>query len=190
VVATVSGIIVRCHFIVGCHIARAPGSDGRPAVRLYVVRHAHAGSRSRWDGADESRPLSAKGHRQAQGIAKALAAAGAKRLVSSPHRRCVQTLEPLADRLGLAVDVDPRLAEGADGTDALALADELRDQHDIAVLCSHGDVIPEMLRILKATTALFKDPFIWPKASTWVITADGDGWRKARYIAPPDSAVP
>jgi hypothetical protein len=53
-------------------------------------------------------------------------------------------------------------------------------------VCSHGDVIPEMLRILKATTARFRDPFIWPKASTWVVTWNGERWTKARYIPPPE----
>jgi 8-oxo-dGTP diphosphatase len=155
-------------------------------MRLYVVRHGHAGGRSGWDGPDEGRPLTHKGRRQALAIADALAASGLGRLVSSPYRRCTQTLEPLADRLGLTVDGDMRLAEGADGVEALTLADELCKEHDAAVVCSHGDVIPDMLRILKATTARFKDPFIWPKGSTWVVTWDGDRWADARYIAPPD----
>ncbi|HEX6167068.1 MAG TPA: histidine phosphatase family protein [Acidimicrobiales bacterium] len=156
-------------------------------MRLYVVRHAHAGSRSHWDGSDHARPLTTKGHRQSAAIADALAAAGPGRLVSSPYRRCTETLEPLAERLGLTVEEDPRLAEGAGGVEALALADELRKGHDAAVVCSHGDVIPDMLRILKATTTRFKDPFIWPKACTWVVTWDSDAWTKARYIAPPDT---
>jgi broad specificity phosphatase PhoE len=157
-------------------------------VRLYVVRHGHAGSRSQWDGADEGRPLSSKGRRQAEAIADSLAPIAPGRLVSSPYRRCTQTLDPLAVRLGLPVDPDDRLAEGADGVDALALADELCKEHDAAVVCSHGDVIPEMLRIFKATTTRFKDPFAWPKGSTWVVTWDGVRWTKARYIAPPKIA--
>ena len=155
-------------------------------MRLYVVRHVHAGSRSAWDGPDRDRPLTAKGHRQAAAIADALAGAGVTRLVSSPYRRCTQSLDPLAARLGLAVGDDVRLAEGAGGADALALADELCRQHDAAVVCSHGDVIPEMLRILKATTTRFRDPFVWPKGSTWVVTCDDGRWTRARYIAPPE----
>ena len=155
-------------------------------MKLYVVRHAHAGSRSGWDGPDESRPLSTKGRRQAAAIADALAATRATSLVSSPSRRCTQTLEPLADILGLRVDEDRRLAESASGEEALGLADELRELHDVAVVCSHGDVVPELLRILKATTARFKDPFVWPKGSTWVVTHDGDRWATARYIPPPE----
>ena len=86
----------------------------------------------------------------------------------------------------MAVESDERITEGARGDKALALADELRKEPDAAVVCSHGDVIPELLRILKATTARFRDPFIWPKGSMWVVTWDGDRWSKARYIAPPD----
>jgi phosphohistidine phosphatase SixA len=155
-------------------------------MRLYVVRHAHAGSRSHWNGPDHARPLTTKGHRQSAAIADTLAAAGAERLASSPTRRCVQTLEPLAERLGLVIDEDRRLAEGASGVEALALADERRNEHDATVVCSHGDVIPDMLRILKATTTRFSDPFVWPKASIWVLTWDGERWAKARYIPPPD----
>jgi len=156
-------------------------------VKLYIIRHAHAGHRASWDGPDQDRPLTAKGKRQARGIADALADVGVSRLVSSPARRCTQTLEPLAEYRGLTVVEDDRLAEGTTGEDALTLADELRQGHDAAVVCSHGDVVPEMLRVLKATTARFKDPFVWPKGSTWVITHDGDRWTKARYIAPPDA---
>jgi 8-oxo-dGTP diphosphatase len=155
-------------------------------MRLYVVRHADAGSRSSWDGSDETRPLTNRGRHQADAIAERLRSAGVTRLVSSPYRRCTQTLDALAAHLGLAVESDERLAEGAGGDVALTLADELRKEPDAAVVCSHGDVIPELLRILKATTARFRDPFIWPKASTWVVSWDGDRWSKARYIAPPE----
>lgn len=158
-------------------------------MKLYVVRHTHAGSRSSWDGPDIERPLTAKGHRQAAAIAEDLAGVGVTALASSPFRRCIQTLEPLATRLSLPVDSDDRLAEGATGDDALALADELAKAHEAAVLCSHGDVIPELLRILKSTTARFKDPFVWPKGSIWVLSHDGDRWAKARYIGPPELSV-
>lgn len=157
-------------------------------MRLYVVRHAHAGSRSAWEGPDEARPLTKKGLRQSDAIAAELRSAGVSRLVSSPYRRCIQTLEPLAFHLDLPVEPDERLAEGAGGVAALELADELAKEPEAAAVCSHGDVIPELLRILKATTARIKDPFIWPKASTWAVTWDGECWSKARYIAPPEAA--
>jgi broad specificity phosphatase PhoE len=158
-------------------------------MKLYVVRHAHAGSRSAWGGPDDDRPLSRRGHKQATAIADQLAGVGLSRLVSSPSIRCVQTLEPLADRLGLRVDADDRLREGSDGDQALVLAAELSKERTAALICSHGDVIPDMLRILKAGTTRFRDPFMWPKGSIWVLTRDGARWSKARYIPPVDAAA-
>ena len=78
---------------------------------LYLVRHAHAGSRSSWEGRDLHRPLSKKGRRQADAIADLLAEAGIERLLSSPARRCVQTLEPLAAQSGTKLRLD--LPDGA-----------------------------------------------------------------------------
>jgi phosphohistidine phosphatase SixA len=157
-------------------------------MKLYVVRHAHAGSRSAWHGADADRPLSRRGRKQAAGIADHLAGVGVARLVSSPSVRCLQTLEPLAERLGLPVDADDRLLEGADGEQALALAGELSKEGTAAVVCSHGDVIPDLLRILHTRTTRFKDPLVWPKGSIWVLTRDGERWTKARYIPPVDAS--
>jgi 8-oxo-dGTP diphosphatase len=159
-------------------------------MKLYLVRHAHAGDRAAWDGADRERPLSRKGRRQADAIADRLAGAGIVRLLSSPSRRCLQTLEPLAERLALTVEGESRLAEGAWGRDALALADELRSEaarsgHDAVALCSHGDVIPELVRTLRDGGARIDDPLACPKASTWVLRADGDGWAACSYLAPP-----
>jgi 8-oxo-dGTP diphosphatase len=153
-------------------------------MKLHVVRHAAAGHRHQWDGPDPDRPLTGKGRHQAAGLAGLLAGAGIARLVSSPYVRCVQTLEPLAAELGLPVETDRRLAEGAGGEAALDLAAELAADGD-AVLCSHGDVIPEMLHRLRCDGTRFKEPVTWPKGSTWVLTGDGDHWTKARYVPPP-----
>ena len=35
---------------------------------LYLVRHAHAGSKAKWAGPDLARPLSAQGRREALGV--------------------------------------------------------------------------------------------------------------------------
>jgi phosphohistidine phosphatase SixA len=158
-------------------------------MKLYVVRHGHAGGRSAWAGPDDERPLTRRGRKQAAGIADQLSAVGLSRLVSSPAMRCMQTLEPLADRLGLRVTADDRLLEGAGADEALALAAELSKERTAAAMCSHGDVIPEMLRILNAGTTRFKDPLMWPKGSIWVLTRDGQRWGKGRYIPPVDTAA-
>lgn len=151
--------------------------------KLYVVRHADAGTRGRDDGPDELRPLSKRGRAQADAVRDLLADAGIVRLVASPFRRCVQTLQPLADHLGLVVEPDERIAEGHGFSGALELARELRGAP--AAICSHGDVIPDLLEALVRRGTAFKDEPRWPKASTWVLTRNGDGFSKARYLPPP-----
>lgn len=151
--------------------------------KLYVVRHADAGHRSQWSGSDEDRPLSHRGARQAKGIAHQLADAGISRLISSPYARCVQTLEPLAKQHDLPVEADERLAEGAGATGALELVSELVGR--TAVLCSHGDVIPDLLEALVREGVKLKDDLRWQKASTWVFSRDSGKLAKGRYVPPP-----
>ena len=105
-------------------------------IELYLVRHAHAGNPARWDGPDAERPLSAKGHGQAERLARLLAATGFETdaLISSPKVRAVQTAEPIARALGVEVRVDDRLSGGLDGPTAAAiLADAGGPQRPVLV---------------------------------------------------------
>jgi len=151
--------------------------------KLYVVRHADAGHRIDPGPGDAGRTLSERGQRQAEGLRAAFADVGITRLLASPFARCMQTLEPLGDELGVAVEADPRLAEGQGALGILALAKELRKTS--AVLCSHGDVIPDLLEALVASGTRLKDELRWQKASAWVLTWDGDHLAKGRYLPPP-----
>ena len=111
-------------------------------MSVYVVRHGKAGHRETWAGDDDTqRPLTKAGRRQAEALADRLADAGVKTLWSSPYVRCVQSLEPLAERLGLPIETDERLAEGTDVEDTLELIGEAGDG---AVLCTHGDVLTDV----------------------------------------------
>jgi 8-oxo-dGTP diphosphatase len=151
--------------------------------KLYVVRHADAGHRGDGSRPDEARELSERGWRQAEGLCLELGEKDISRLVASPFARCVQTLEPLGKVLGLSVEPDDRLAEGTGAWGALAVAAEVRGTD--AVLCSHGDVIPDLLDHLVAHGAKLKDELRWQKASTWVLSWDGDQLTKGRYLPPP-----
>ena len=62
-------------------------------MALLLVRHAKAGNRFDWDGEDVDRPLSTAGRRQAAGLVDELAPYSVKRVLSSPFRRCVETVE-------------------------------------------------------------------------------------------------
>lgn len=151
--------------------------------KLYIVRHAHAGARRPDDGSDQVRHLSDRGERQAESLGEQLGDAGITRLVSSPFTRCVETLAPLGLRLGISIEIDARLAEAQGCTGALALAEELRGE--TAALCSHGDVIPDLLEEVVRQGARLDDDLRWPKGSTWVLSRNGTGFSKGRYLPPP-----
>ena len=81
-----------------------------------------------------------------------LADAGITRLLASPFVRCVQTLVPLGDELGVPVEADAAPGRGPGRPRGpRPLAKELRDTS--AVLCSHGDVIPDLLEALRRAAA-------------------------------------
>ena len=73
---------------------------------LYLVRHAHAV----WQP-DETRPLSASGRAAAQTISGLLSGKPIAAIYSSPAQRSIETVESLAQRLGIRVDVVPDLRE-------------------------------------------------------------------------------
>ena len=147
------------------------------------MRHAKAGSRRDWDGDDSLRPLSKGGRRQADAVAARLGDEGVSSLWSSPYTRCMQTLEPLGRSAGLEVRAEPRLAEGTPFEDVLAL---IADVPDGAVLCSHGDIIPELLEALvRRGTDILTEPD-WRKASIWILDPpDADGRVATARAEPP-----
>jgi 8-oxo-dGTP diphosphatase len=152
-------------------------------VSIFVVRHAKAGSRDKWDGDDRDRPLSGRGWTQARTIGKRLRRERVTGLYSSPYVRCMQSLVPLGEHLGLDVVADDRLAEGVSFEASLDL---LAEAGDGAVLCSHGDVILELLNALVRRGTEFVTPPDWRKGSICILDApDADGRIATAVVEPP-----
>ncbi len=78
-------------------------------VQLLLVRHALPLRSEPGQGSDPH--LSAEGAEQAGRLPDALARFPIQRVVSSPQVRAIETAQPLADTLGVRVEVDERLAE-------------------------------------------------------------------------------
>lgn len=78
-------------------------------MQLLLVRHALPLRSEPGQGSDPE--LSEQGVEQAKRLPDALARFPITRVVSSPQRRAVQTAQPVADALGLSIDIDERLAE-------------------------------------------------------------------------------
>lgn len=138
----------------------------------FLVRHARAGKRDEWAGDDRRRPLDEKGLAQAETLAERLQGYPVTRLLSSPYDRCIQTLKPLAHRLGLPIEPRDELAEGESRPRAVGLILELGGA--VAVLSTHGDVVGEVCG----------EDVPKKKGSVWVLEIDGVAVTPARYVAP------
>lgn len=157
-------------------------------MAVYLVRHAVAVGRSEWDGPDSQRPLTRKGERQALGLMELLMRDGVdvRRVTSSPAVRCRDSVSPLAEKLGVAVEDRLELAEGADAEAALGLLRELASAPGDAVACTHGDLIPEVLRRLSREGLQWDGELRFAKGSTWVLEVDGDRFTEGRYVEATD----
>ena len=113
---------------------------------LFLIRHAVAGVRNNQDPTDDQRPLDAVGRDQAAAIADRWTDTSVQAIYSSHATRCVQTVEPLAAVLGLEIQIAPELFEGASTSRSIEFVRSFTDTS--VVLCSHGDVIPDLIRNL------------------------------------------
>jgi len=172
-----------------------------PPVPIYVVRHAQAESRVSWAGPDEDRPLTSRGIRQARALVARFDTAahssesrrrGARLLerrptllMSSPAERCRATLGPLAAACDLPVVISDFLSEGSAADSFLVRVERLAAGGDIAVLCTHGDVIWGAIDLLVAGGTRLDGPVEVKKGSILVIEAEAGAIGSARYV-PPD----
>ena len=153
-------------------------------MAVHLVRHAVAVGRSGWDGTDLDRPLTPRGHRQAQALIRFFGGNDIRRVRTSPAVRCRETVGPLGDELGIEVVDDARLAEGGDDLEALALVQKLAAKRGDSVLCSHGDLIPEVLRRLARAGVTIESDLLNAKGSVWELVTDGGEITSARYHPP------
>ena len=149
---------------------------------LYLVRHAHAGTKAKWKGPDVARPLSAQGRKEALGLIERLGDRPVGRVLSSPTERCLQTVQPLAARLGRPVE--PSEAIGVDGTGPGVVELLCSPAFEGAVLCTHGEIIGKVFDELQAAGIELTDPPRWPKGSTWVLELGGRASWKGSYLEP------
>ncbi len=139
-------------------------------MTVLLLRHATAG-KAGTGPEDQLRPLDERGRRQAEALVGTLADRDVRRVLTSPYVRCRQTVEPLAGSLGLPVEERSELAEGSPAEDVLALVGSL---DETAVLCTHGDVVIELLGEEAK------------KGSTWVLDeSPGGGFDRREYLPPP-----
>lgn len=157
------------------------------ASRIILLRHAekpdeeHGGVDAH--GHPDGDELSVRGWQRAGALARLFAPGGGglgvpdalfaeRPCAAHPSRRCISTLQPLADRLGLTLDQrfqrgeEVELAQALSGADGLALA--AWDHRSLGRLA----------RALLGDTA--KGPPEWPPSCFdrfWILSRAGSGWQ-------------
>ena len=151
---------------------------------LVLVRHAKAVSRATWGygiNSEITRPLvMGRGQAQARDVAALLSAYGVGELVSSPWRRCVDTLAPYAHGCGLDLHSDEAFTEVSALTAPELMQASFRDllergsggepepSYPLA-LCVHRPCLPLLFETLReymgpelATKLPDSDPWLRP----------------------------
>jgi 8-oxo-dGTP diphosphatase len=150
---------------------------------FFFIRHAKAGSRSHWEQDDRIRPLSKSGIRQAEALVSVLAPYPITAVFSSPYVRCVETVEPLARARRLTITDTSSLAEGAGLRGALRFIEDAKLGD--TVLCTHGDVVQDLVDDLIRRRVVTASQGGLDKGSTWVVDVEKGSPVRARYIPPP-----
>ena len=143
-----------------------------PTVPVVVLRHGTSRPRDSWARADADRPLVSAGRRQARALVALLPAWGPQRVVSSPLRRCLETVAPFATSAGLDVRTKSALSE--DGarrrpTRTRRQVHRLLEGRRPVLLCTHRPVLAEVFDVLRAACdpavaggVPGKDPYLAP----------------------------
>jgi 8-oxo-dGTP pyrophosphatase MutT (NUDIX family)/phosphohistidine phosphatase SixA len=158
---------------------------------VLIVRHGTAGIKSRYKGDDRSRPLDKNGRAQAESLVGQLMAFGATEIYAADRVRCIQTVEPLAQELGVKVAAEADLTEEAYADDpdvAHKRIAEIAARGGTPVICTQGKVIPNLLAWWRGTDK--PDKSRNRKGSTWVLSFAGDQIVAADYIGSPLATRP
>ncbi|WP_227985179.1 NUDIX hydrolase [Nocardia spumae] len=144
---------------------------------LLLVRHAKAGRRERFTGPDDERPLEKAGRAQVQTLTPNLLAFGPTAVHSAPPVRCVHTVAPVAEALGLEIVPEPLLSETGYAAAPQAGVDRLRalvSPDSVPLVCSQGKVIPDLLQRWADDSGLTLPPARNRKGTAWVLSVAGD----------------
>ena len=145
----------------------------------FLVRHADAGKRGVHD--DARRGISKRGRAQADALVEQFHDGAITAIASSPYARCVETVAPLAAAVDVDIEIDESLGEGCGPQPTIARIEALTEP---TVLCSHGDVIGEVMHTLAQRGVVLEDDRI-AKGSTWLLTVVAGDVTAARYLPPP-----
>jgi 8-oxo-dGTP diphosphatase len=144
---------------------------------ILLHRHGSAGDSLDSPGLDRARPLDRQGRADARDLAKVLAPLEITQVVSSPLRRCVESVRPLATARGLEIELRDELEPDAPPAKTRAL---LRELPDFSLVCTHREVIER----------LFHGKIAAEKGGTWLLARKRGRLVPVEYVPPPTTVQP
>jgi broad specificity phosphatase PhoE len=136
--------------------------------QLILIRHGHRDNSNRM----VDNGLSGKGEKQAKWLRRYAESRFDRRewrdlkavLLSSPKKRCVETLTGISDHMELPVETRPELDEQKANETFAAFSERvhgflnwwMKDAPPVVVVCSHGDWLPLAIFHLLGTTVEMK----------------------------------
>ncbi len=163
------------------HFAKQPAD----MQTVLVVRHGTAGTKSRFKGDDTQRPLDKRGRAQAEALVPQLLAFGATDVYAADRLRCHQTVEPLAEELGVAVHNEPALTEESYAKNPKRARHRMlriAEEGGTPVICTQGKVIPDLIAWWCERDGVRADKSRNHKGSTWVLSLSGGRLVSADHI--------
>jgi 8-oxo-dGTP diphosphatase len=156
---------------------------------VLLVRHGTAGDRKRWKGEDRLRPLDEKGRGQAEELVRLLGRFDVRYIVSADNLRCVQSVQPLSESIGVPIADESLVSErgyGGNEEQAVQLIRELGEDGEAVVVCSQGEVIPDLItRLAKADGVDLPNRPKAKKGSVWSLSFKGPELIGLEPFAPP-----
>ncbi|MGO0575453.1 NUDIX hydrolase [Ornithinimicrobium panacihumi] len=123
---------------------------------LLIVRHALAVSRTAWSRPDPLRPLVFDGYVRAAHLVGLIDAYAPEQILSSPSVRCTATVRPFSESLSVPITTKKGLSEeGFEATPDRVVKhlDGMLAAGRPAAICTHGPLIPVILKTLRSRAA-------------------------------------
>lgn len=142
---------------------------------MLLLRHASAGERLDLPDLDRGRPLDCAGRVDARELVALLERFDIRRIVSSPHRRCLETVRLLAAAADLAIEESDALAPDAAPAETWSFLHTLEPD---ALVCTHREMIQR----------LFGGNVTCEKGGAWRLERQGRTLLPVEYLRPPMSS--
>lgn len=156
---------------------------------LHLLRHAHAGDWSTWDGPDAERPLTDKGRNQAERLGRFLADRDftPDLVITSPKARALETADIVARALHVSRAVDERLGGPLDLETIEAILGAHGDPLE-PVLVGHDPDFSDLVGVLcsAAGVPMRKGTFARIEVDRPIVPGTG----ALRWLVPPDLLKP